>query len=309
MTARTLILASIFGLAGCAGDGPITTATPPTTRLLPAASELAGWTVAEGPTEYSPDTLYEYLNGGAERYQTHGFRRLLHIRYQLGEDPLACVTLDVYDMGSELGAFGIYSAGRTPSCEPRPWGAEGYRTATIAAAYKGSTFVHGEADDDRRELLAVLEDLVARVADGVPGSTSPPSILAPLPTTYRVAGSERYVPADLLGHSFLPGGVLATYEIGGRRAELFFTDLGTEARAIDATTALRAHFDARGAIEEGDSPIGDGGFRTSNPVFGQGSVVRSGSLIAGIHGDPSVDEGEDILRQLIAEVTEATARR
>jgi hypothetical protein len=309
MTARTLILALTVGLAGCAGDDPITTATPPMTRLLPAASELSGWTAAEGPAEYSPDTLYEYLNGGAERYQSHGFCRLLHIRYQLGGDPLACVTLDLYDMGSELGAFGIYSAARPAGLAPRQWGAQGYRNGNIAGAYRGSIFIHGEADDDRQELVEMLEKLVSGVAGGADGSVSPPAILAPLPQTHRQAGSERYVPSNLLGHSFLPGGVLASYEVDGRQAELFFTDPGAEAEAVAAVAALRAHFESRETIARGEPTFGDDGFRTTDPIFGQGSVVRSGNLIAGIHGDMLVQEREDILSRLIAEATEVASRR
>jgi len=294
----TLLLALTLGIAGCAGDDPAETAAP-IVDLLPSTAELAGWTVADGPVEYSPDTLYEYLDGGAERYVDSGFERLVHIRYRLGDDPLACVTLDVYDMGGELGAFGIYSAAKPPDAVPRPWGAEGYREGTIAAAYRGSVYVHGEADDDRAELLTMLEQLTSGVADKASGAAAPPTILEPLPVAHRVPGSERYVPSNLLGHAFLPGGVLATYEIGDRRSVLFFSDLGSEAKAVEALAALDAHFAQRGADAAGAPPFGDGGFRLSSPVFGRGSVVREGALIAGIQGDLSFEEGEGILRRLI----------
>lgn len=300
MRHAVLVLTLTLLMAGCAGEDSIEPVPPKMFHLLPPAASLGGWQVADGPMEYSPATLYEYLNGGAERYETLGFRGLIHIRYQRGADPLASVILDVYDMGTALGAFGIYSAGRPQGCEALQWGAEGYRSGTIAAAYKESVFIHGEADDDRQELLAFLDDLVSGVAGGVPGSTSPPAILDSLPKTHLVVGSERYVPTDLIGHSYLPGGVLATYEIDGRRAELFFTDLDTEARAMDATTALRSHFEGRDAIAKGDPPMGDGGFRTNDRVFGQGTVVRSGALITGIHGDLTTEEREDLLGLLIS---------
>ena len=292
-------MALMIAVAGCTPAPPDERSTPSLADLLPPVAEFADWAIADGPTEYSPDTLYEYLNGGAERYDAHGFRELLHIRYQRGEDPLASITLDVYDMGSELGAFGIYSAGRPADPEPRPWGAEGYRDGTITAAYKGSIFVHGEADDDRPELVEMLDGLMPRVTSAAEGSVSPPAIFASLPADHRSPGSERYVPENLLGHSFLPGGVLATYEIDGRRAELFFSDLCAETEAVDAIAALRAHFAKRNSIT-GDTPsLGDNGFRVTDPIFGQATVVRRGNFIAGIHGDLSVEEGEAILRRLI----------
>ena len=246
-----------------------------------------------------PDTLYEYLNGGAERYGSHGFRRLVHVRYRCGEDPLACVTLDIFDMGSELGAFGIFSAGRPAGREPRPWGSEGYRIGAIAAAYKGSIFVHGEADDERDNLLAMLERLMVLVVGDAAGSVAHPAILARLPTTHLLAGSERYVPDDLLGHAFLPGGVTATYEIDGGSAELFFSELDTEETAVESMVALRNHYENLDAIAGGAPSFGSDGFRFSDPVIGWGTVVRDDDLIAGIQGDGSPAEMEVVLLRLI----------
>lgn len=292
-------MALTIAIAGCAPAPPDERGAPTLADLLPPVAEFADWAIADGPAEYSPDTLYKYLNGGAERYDAHGFRELLHIRYQRGEDPLASVTLDIYDMGSELGAFGIYSAGRPADPKPRPWGAEGYRDGTIAAAYKGSRFVHGEADDDRPELVEMLDGLMLRVTSVAEGSVSPPAIFASLPADHRSPGSERYVPENLLGHSFLPGGVLATYEIDDRRAELFFTDLKSRDGAFYALEALRAHFDERETVAGDTPPLGDDGFRLTDPIFGHATVVRAGKRLAGIHGDLSIEEREEILSRLI----------
>jgi hypothetical protein len=275
--------------------------------LLPPPAELAGWTIADGPVEYVPDTLYEYLDGGAERYRTYGFVRLVHARYRLGDDPIACVTVDVYDMADELGAFGIFSAGRPPGVEKRPWGAGGYRTGTVAVAYRGRVFVHGEADDDRPQLLAMLEGLVARVSDAAPGEIAPPTALSPLPVSDRVPGSERYVAADLLGYGFLPGGVLAIFEVDERRSELFYSDLGSGAAAGDAVAAMRDHLARMGTLDDGVMAFGDGGFRFTNRNLGAGTVVHAGRFVAGIQGQLPVDDREPILDRLVANLNTTVA--
>jgi len=41
--------------------------------LLPAASSMDGWQIADGPTEYDSEGLFEYLNGGAPLYLDFGF--------------------------------------------------------------------------------------------------------------------------------------------------------------------------------------------------------------------------------------------
>jgi hypothetical protein len=296
---RIVVAALAVALSGCAGDDPAGAADPSISDLLPPAADLVDWRVADGPTEYVPETLFEYLNGGAERYVSHGFRRLVHVRYQHGTDPSACVTVDVFDMGSELGAFGIYSAGRPQGSAPRRWGAEGYQVGTIAAAYRGSVFVHSEADDDRDLLMSMLRSLMSRVMDEAAGSVAPPAILARLPATHLVPQSERYVPGDLLGHACLPGGVLAAYEIDGETAELFFSDLETGSEAVESMEVLRRHFTSLDALLAGPPPLGRDGFRFSVPVLGEGTVVRDGALIAGIQGEPPREVMEEILRRLI----------
>jgi hypothetical protein len=268
-------------------------------RLLPAPSSLEGWRAAEGPAEYVPGTLYELIDGAAPRYLTYGFRRLVHVRYQLGEDPLACVTLDVFDMGSELGAFGIYRSGLSSGSALREWGAEGHRTGTLAAAWKGDVYVRAEADDDRAELIEMVDRLVARVCDEVAGDASRPAILAPLPAEGLVPRSERYVAEDLLGHAFLPGGVLATYEFEGDEARLFFSDLGSEAAVGEAMVMLRAHQERRGTIEREVPSIGAGGFRFSDPDLGNGTVAGAGRFVAGVHGRLPQKEQERLLGRLL----------
>jgi len=277
--------------------------------LLPADAPLAGWRAAEGPVEYDHTKLYEVLDGGAERYLSHGFRRLLRVRYELAAEPAAGVTLDLFDMSGELGAFGIYSSLRPAGAEPRAWGAEGYRSGSVAAAWKGALFVHGEADDERPASLAMLDSLVEGSCARAPGGTAPPRILAALPAEGLVPRSERVVAADLLGLEFLPGGVLATYRIEGREARLFFSDLGSEATAVAGLVSLRAHQAGRGPITREVTEKGAGGFGFADPVLGTGVAVRAGRFVAGVHGDLPTEAQERLVGSLAERLRITSAQR
>jgi hypothetical protein len=279
-----LLISVALSLAACAAPEPAGRSSFDLADLVPEVQDLPEWEIVEGPTEYAPGTLYEYLNGGADRYVTSGFQRLLHLRYQLGGDPLASVALDLYDMGDELGAFAIYSAGRPADGEPRAWGAEGYRDGSIACAYRGRLYIHGAADDERQELLTMVEELVRRAASAAPGSTTGPAVLDLLPVTGRVPRSERYVPEHLLGHAFLPGGVIATYGTEAARGELFFTETQDRETADEALLAFREHLSARATVTSRLDLPGSGGFAFVDPLLGSGTVVRSGSWIVGVHG-------------------------
>jgi len=268
-------------------------------ELLPAASSMDGWQVADGPTDYDSETLYEYLNGGAPLYLDFGFQGMAHVRYQLGDDSLASVTLDVYDMGSDLGAFGLYRSGRQPDAEVRDWGAEGYRSGTVAAAWKGSFSIHAEADQDQPELTEAMEGLMVQVARSVVGGTSLPQIIDPLPSDGLVPLSERIVAEDLMSHAFLPGGVIATYRVADDEGTMFFSELAGEAAVTEAMAALRAHHQQWGEIGDEIDSIGDGGFRFSDPGLGSGVVVSTGSYVAGVHGGLPSDVQTDLLGRLV----------
>jgi len=298
-------VALVLGGRPASGQTPSVSPTagsraPGLRALLPAPALFEGWTIAEGPLAFRPDTLYEYLDGAAPRYLDYGFREAVHVRYALEGDPRAAVTLDVFDMGSTLGAFGIYSSARPRGVEHRPWGAEGYRSETVAAAWKGAVYVHVEADDERPALVGMAERLVAGVAERAPGEAEAPTLLRPLPPEGRVARSEHYVARDLRGHAFLPGGVLASYALDGREAELYFSELKDAAAAAAAVVRLRAHHAQRGAIVREVRIVGASGFSHDHPDWGSGIVVAAGRFVAGIQGNVPGEAQRRLLASLVA---------
>jgi len=186
--------------------------------LLPEETALGEWTIAEGPVEFGPENLFDYMNGAAERYLSYGFIQALHLRYEIEDDDRSGITLDLYDMGSDQGAFGIYSMGRRRDSPALDWGTEGFAGGNAAQAFQGRIFVHGVADHDEPGAVSALHGMIRDVTGKIPGESSWPAVLDPLPDQGLVPRSERYVAADLLGHAFLPGGVLATYHLDGHEA-------------------------------------------------------------------------------------------
>lgn len=308
MLGRCVETIAVLGvLTTCAPSATGPGSTSSDSGLIPPSAVLEGWSASEGPIEYAPGTLYEYLDGGAERYLGYGFQRLDHARYQLGNDLLASVVLDVYDMGSELGAFGIYRSVRPAGAADREWCVEGFRSGTVTSAWQGRIYVHCAADDDRPALMEMAERLVALVCEAVSGEAAMPSILAPLPQDGLVPWSERYVASDLLGHAFLTGGVLASYRIGGHDAELFYSDLGNVSASDEAMAGLRSYSLRRGDIVAEVSTIGDGGFRCTDPVLGSSTIVRVGRFVAGVHGDLDNQAQGSLLARLVAGLTDVRA--
>jgi hypothetical protein len=299
-----LVVAALF--VGCGSGEEPAVGGAGLAELLPAVASMNGWQIADGPTGYDSDTLYEYLNGGAPLYLDFGFHRMVHVRYQFGDSYLSSVTLDIYDMGSDLGAFGLYRSGRPTGAEVRNWGAEGYRSGTAAAAWKGSVSIHAEADEDRPELIEAMEDLVGKVANSVVGGTSHPPIIDLLPHDGLIPWSERIVAKDLMSHAFLPGGVLATYRVAGDEGTVFFSDLAGEPAVAEAMAELRAHHEQWGEIVDEIDSIGDGGFRFSDPGLGFGAVISTRVYVLGVHGDLPSGIQMDLLGRLVESLSFAS---
>jgi Family of unknown function (DUF6599) len=273
--------------------------------LLPEAPVLEEWTIVEGPVEYGPEDLYDYLNGAAERYLSYGFVQALHVRYEIEGDVRLGITLDLYDMGSDQGAFGIYSMGRRRDGPALAWGAEGSATGNVAQAWQGRIFVHGIADYEEPSAVSAMHGMIRDVTGKIPGEGSWPVVLDPLPDQGLVARSEQYVAANLLGHSFLPGGVLATYRIDGHEARLFFSDLGSAAHAGDAVALLEDRRATRIDVHSTPSP-GAGGFTYSDPEAGSGTVIAAGRFVAGIHSDTPdlpIESQHRLLGDLVSRLT------
>ena len=178
-------------------------------------------------------------------------------------------------------------------------------SGTVAAAWKGSVSIHAEADEDRPELIAAMEGLVAKVATSVVGGTVPPQIIDLLPRAGLVPWSERIVAEDLMNHAFLPGGVLATYRLEGDEGTVFFSDLASEAAVTEAMAELRAHHEQWSEIVGDIDSIGDGGFRFSDPGLGSGAVVSTGVYVVGVHGDLPSDVQMDLLGRLVKSLSSA----
>jgi hypothetical protein len=247
-------------------------------------------------TEYTPETLFEYIDGAARMYLSYGFVGLTHARYRHGEEADLTIDLDIYDMGSKLGAYGIYSNGRPPQIEPQRWGSQGYRSGKIAVAWKERLYIRAAGSVETPE----LEAIVAGVAEKVPGHPSLPRLALMLPGEDLVTNSDRYVARDLLGHSFLPGGMLARYRVGEDEFSLFFCEFDSPEEAREAVARLREYEKREGLVLGEASGVGQGGFRAEDPGLGRMLVTSSGRFVTGSWGGSSEEDMRRVLLRLVA---------
>ena len=136
-----LMLGIIHPLSAANSDG--------TTFTFPA---ITGWKPSGEIQTFTPETLFEYINGGADLYLTYDFQELKVAEYL--NEKKASVILEVYRHKTPIHAFGIYSQERLPDADFLEIGSQGYIETNVLNFLAGSTYVKISSfktgPDDRR---------------------------------------------------------------------------------------------------------------------------------------------------------------
>jgi len=72
--------------------------------------QVMDWKAEGEDAVYDRDTLFDYMNGGAEVYLAFDFKQVFSRKFKRAEDDE--IILDIYDMGSPAEAFGVFSCDR-----------------------------------------------------------------------------------------------------------------------------------------------------------------------------------------------------
>jgi len=244
--------------------------------------EVDGWSREDHPSTYTPETLYEYINGAADLYLTYDFQELLSLNYEKGEEQ--GLTVDIYRHSSLRNGFGIYSQERPTESRFLPIGTQGYYEQGILNFVLGSYYVKlagfylGEEDE------ALLTHIAREVAARLKEKPSLPTVIGCFPDSGKVDNSERYAALSFLGHGFLHSAYTAEYEVGEQKFRLFILEADDEAGALKMLESYLKL--ARDKGERVNSYSGS--YRFKDPYYGSSGKMnlrRSGRYIWGLFSD------------------------
>jgi len=244
-------------------------------------------TPEEAPAFYKADSLFQYIDGGADVYLLYQFRVLLHQDFKSGS---AEVTADIYDMGKREDAFGIYAAERSPKYKFTQIGIEGYRSKGILNFVQDHYYVKLQATGANADPL--LDPLARTLSQRIGGARTPPALLLKLPREHKVERSEQYVRKDPLGHSFLAPSYIATYTWGSQEGKVILSVADDPAGAKSRLDQLVKHFKQTGSCSEAKD-LGEGGMRAKNSFEGSWIAKTQGRYLIALVNPP--ENGAEIL--------------
>jgi len=215
------------------------------------------------PALYNPESLYQYIDGGADIYLLYDFKNLLHQDLKSGA---AEVTVDIYEMGTTEDAFGIYAAERSPGYKFVTIGAQGYQDKGILNFFQDHYYVKLSGSGASADTLL---DQFARILSGrIGGTKTLPALLAKLPPGHQVPHSQQYVRKDPLGHAFLAPAYIVSYAQGKQESKLVVSVANNPQAAKSRSEQLVKHLKQSGECASAPE-LGEGGLRARNNYEGR----------------------------------------
>jgi hypothetical protein len=180
--------------------------------------ELESWKATSEVMQYNPSNLWEYINGAADQFLDYGFRQL-GVR-EFSADAVS-VSIDIYDMGTPLNAYGIYTAERPDDYKRENAGAEAVLNLPAQCLMlKDRYYIKVYAFEGKLTRESALE-LLKNIEKGIAGSDKFPKEIRDLPAENKINGSERYIRESFLGLKELNNCVYAAYRDGEAEYQYF----------------------------------------------------------------------------------------
>ena len=268
-----------------------------------------GWMLIDGPHPYTRKTLFAHVNGQAELYLKYGYQGSVFAAYQHTEKPERQIEIDIYDMGSVLQAFGIFSRSRTED-PPGGIGLDSSMDDRSLLFYKSRYYVMLYANEPDP---STMKALALAVSTGISDPSPPPKEIRFFPTRNLNPGSVQYFSEGLLGHRFLERGFQGTYTVeekakGKAEAEkkefhLFLAIFKNREETKSALTSYREYLAKKGKIQfKIPADFGPHALAGEDPYKERVLVVQKGVYLIGIAGFEREKEARDCLAEAIKNV-------
>jgi len=229
---RTALIMITVACAACGGGGP-SPADPGSTAsgfALPVDGEIPGWSLATEPEHYEVDNLWDYINGQADFFIDYGFVRVDAAEYRNDQESTS-VVLELWRMGRPQEAFGIFAAERTLEDRPLDIGSGAYLGANVLGFWQGELYVKLTSFDQGPAIEQLLTGLAEKVSSRFPDQSLELESLHLFPEHGRVSTSERFIPKNFLGQSYLTDAYRVDYSIDDQDFQLFIVETGSREEA------------------------------------------------------------------------------
>jgi len=255
-------------------------------KLFPV---IENWTRGE-VERYSPENLYNAINGGSELYLKFNFMEMVTADYQRGDN---YITVELYKHASPIDAFGVYSMERPQEDKYCSIGVQGFREADYIYFLAGQYYIKIRALKADETSLIAMEAIAQKQAECLNNKAVFPTLFSIFPLAEKVEFSEKYISESILGYKFLKHSYEVRYLAEGKEYTLFVLQGDDDA---DASSMLSDYLEAAKYVypqkERAYHAVED---RYNGPI----GIIKSGRYLFCSRGEINNEKSEKLLMEML----------
>jgi hypothetical protein len=214
---------------------------------------VQNWKKTDDGKIYNRETLYNYIDGGAELYLTFRFIEVFSQRYGDTANPQNEIILDIFDMGTSADAFGIFTCERED--EEVGIGQDSEYGGGLLRFWKDNYFVAITALCPEQIAKPVMLELGKEIANAITTTGSLPQLIDSLPTeglnkkkiryfhTIQPLNTRYFVASEnILNLNKNTDCILAQYMRNKEKGYLLLVNYLNEQMAVSAYTTFITHY-------------------------------------------------------------------
>lgn len=268
--------------------------------IIAIPTQLKALTPAE---MFSPDTLFEKINGQAELYLSSGFKEMRCQRFALNENEDAWFEMFIYEMAAGPNAFAVFSSQRRADAASLDLATFAYRTANALFLVHGRYYVEAVASQSSEPLFHAMLDAARSfisktivAAKKVPGS-------ALFPEKNLNQNTLTMIAANVFGFDQLNQVYTAVYDVDGVPIKAYVSKRQTADEARRLADGFY-HFLSNYGGHDVEMEIGINGARVVEIMETYEIIFSTGVYLAGVHEAEDKNGAGQLARQLYTKLKE-----
>ncbi len=230
--------------------------------LLPSEKDVDGWKKDGEALFYTPDNLWEYINGQAETFLMYDFQEVAAQHY-LDASELE-IKVEIYEHGDPLMTFGIYSQFRSPEGAYLDIGNEAFGDEYSIHFWKGRFYVKVYAYDEGVKSSEAMKMFAGLVAGSIPAEGGEPKETSLFPRGGLIEKSVTFVSEGVMGSGKFPPAFTGDYLSGEEKGKLYIFPLESKDAAAELFSWYTGELESKAgdavsgkikyAVAEGEAP-------------------------------------------------------
>ncbi len=214
-----LLLSEMIAIVHCDRNNSRTNLSPK--NYLPDKIDLIGLITVSDVRTFTGESLFEYINGGAEIYHLYNFVDVATVDYKVDKTEIAA---DIYRFDSSISAYGLYTMFRPDNPEFAQLGIEGFKSEISLDFVKGNYMVRLISYDNSDNAATSILSLAKELNKIIPGTISQPEMFSFFPPENKIEFTDRYQTESFLGQIYLTNVYSQLYILDNDTLTLFMTE-------------------------------------------------------------------------------------